>query len=78
MFIEVLYYHSAKSSISGSQNLMYTTIVPRKLKDKDLQQKAMNRMSLGCYWKENRQLKVATSPLQFEEISKKRVELSTL
>ena len=34
MFIEVSYYHSAKSSISGSQNLMYTTIVPRKFKIK--------------------------------------------
>ena len=33
MCIEVSYYHSAKS-ISGSKNLMYTTIVPRKFKEK--------------------------------------------
>ena len=31
--IEVSYYHSSKS-ISGSKNLMYTTIVPRKFKEK--------------------------------------------
>ena len=44
MFIEVSYYHSAKSSISGSQNLMYTTIIYciQKVWDKGLQQKAMN------------------------------------
>ena len=31
--IEVSYYHSAKS-ISGSKNLMYTAIAPRKFKKK--------------------------------------------
>ena len=33
MCIEVSYYHSAKS-ISGSKNLMYTAIAPRKFKKK--------------------------------------------
>ena len=35
IYIEVSYYHSSKS-ISGSKNLMYTTIkiVPRKFKEK--------------------------------------------
>ena len=31
--LQVSYYHSSKS-ISGSKNLMYTTIVPRKFKEK--------------------------------------------
>ena len=61
MCIEVSCYHSAKT-ICGSKNLMYTTIAPRKFKEKVYKKKRV------C--KESMKLKVETSTQQLKKVAK--------
>ena len=58
MCIEISYYHSAKS-ISGSKNLVYSTVALRKFKKKVYNRNRWIKSSSECCWKENVQLKVA-------------------
>ena len=71
MCIEVSYYHSPKS-ISGSKNVMYSTVALRKFKKLRFTTESDELISSECCWQENLQLKA------LPQKPKKRVELSTL
>ena len=68
MCIEVS-YHSAKS-ISGSKNLVYSTVALRQFKEKVYNRKQWIKFFRVFCWKENLQLKVAALTQEPKKIHK--------